>query len=43
MSMNFWRHGMNTLVIERQARAQTVKVTDQELIVELDDGRTINR
>ncbi|MFQ5341475.1 MAG: DUF2442 domain-containing protein [Anaerolineae bacterium] len=33
---------MNTLVIERQARAQTVKVTDEELIVELDDGRTIS-
>jgi len=32
---------MNTLVIERQARAQKVKVTDEELIVELDDGRTI--
>ncbi|NOZ27584.1 MAG: DUF2442 domain-containing protein [Chloroflexi bacterium] len=33
---------MNTLVIERQARAQTVKVTAEELIVELDDGRTIS-
>ncbi len=33
---------MNTLVIERQACAQAVKVTDEELIVELDDGRTIS-
>jgi len=33
---------MNTLVIERQARAQRVKVTDEELIVELEDGRTIS-
>lgn len=33
---------MNTLVIERQARAQTVNVTDEELIIELDDGRTIS-
>lgn len=33
---------MNTLVVERQARAQKVKVTDEELIVELDDGRTIS-
>ncbi len=32
---------MRTLVIEHQARAQNVKVTDEELIVELDDGRTI--
>ncbi len=30
------------LAIERQARAQTVRVTDEELIVELDDGRTIS-
>ncbi len=33
---------MSTLVVERQARAQTVKVTDEELIVELDDGRTLS-
>ncbi len=33
---------MSTLVIEHQARAQTVKVTNEELIVELDDGRTIS-
>ena len=33
---------MSTFVIERQVRAQTVKVTDEELIVELDDGRTIS-
>lgn len=33
---------MSTLVIEYQARAQKVKVTDEELIVELDDGRTIS-
>ena len=33
---------MNTLAIElRQAKAQNVKVTDDELIVELNDGRTI--
>ena len=34
---------MNTLAMEiRQARGQTVKITDEELIVELDDGRTIS-
>lgn len=33
---------MSTLVIERQARAQTARVTDEELIVELEDGRTIS-
>ncbi len=33
---------MHTLVIDRQARAQTVHVTDAELIVELDDGRTMS-
>ncbi len=34
---------MNTLAIElRQAKAQNVKVTDDELIVELNDGRTIS-
>ena len=33
---------MSTLVVEHQARAQTVEVTDEELIVELDDGRTIS-
>ncbi|NPA91583.1 MAG: DUF2442 domain-containing protein [Chloroflexi bacterium] len=33
---------MNTLVIEREARAQTVKITDEEIIVELEDGRTIS-
>ena len=33
---------MNTSVTERRARAQTVKVTEEELIVELEDGRTIN-
>ena len=33
---------MSTLTIElRQAKAQNVKVTDDELIVELNDGRTI--
>ncbi len=32
---------MNTLVIEQQACAQDVIVNDEELIVELDDGRTI--
>ena len=33
---------MNILAIElRQAKAQDVKVTDDELIVELNDGRTI--
>ena len=32
---------MSTLVIERQARAENVKVTDEEFIVDLDDGRTI--
>ncbi len=30
------------MVVEHQARAQTVEVTDEELIVELDDGRTIS-
>jgi len=33
---------MNTLVIERQSRAQKVTVTDEELVVELDDGRTLS-
>ncbi len=33
---------MHTLMIERQARAQRVNVTDEELVVELDDGRTIS-
>ncbi len=32
---------MRTLVIERQARARNVQVTEEELIVELEDGRTI--
>ncbi len=33
---------MNTLAIEfRLAKAQDVKITDDELIVALDDGRTI--
>ncbi len=31
-----------SVMIERQVRAQRVKVTDEELIVELDDGRTIS-
>lgn len=30
------------LVIERRAQAQTVNVTEEELIVALDDGRTIS-
>ena len=33
---------MNTLVIEHHARAQVVKVTGEELIVELEDGRTVS-
>ncbi|MCS7287662.1 MAG: DUF2442 domain-containing protein [Roseiflexus sp.] len=33
---------MNTLVIERRAQAQTVNVTEEELVIELDDGRTIS-
>ncbi len=33
---------MSTLVNERQARAQRVHVTDEELMVELEDGRTIS-
>lgn len=32
----------NTLVIERRAQAQTVNVTEEELIVALDNGRTIS-
>lgn len=31
-----------TLIIERRAQAQTVNVTEEELIVALDDGRTIS-
>lgn len=34
---------MNTLVIEiRQARAQNVRVSEDELVVELEDGRTLS-
>jgi len=33
---------MSTLVNERRVRAQQVRVTEDELIVELDDGRTIS-
>ena len=33
---------MTTLLIECQAHAQLVNVTEEELIVELDDGRTIS-
>jgi len=33
---------MPTIMIERQSHAQAVKVTGEELIVELDDGRTIS-
>ncbi|RMD95712.1 MAG: DUF2442 domain-containing protein [Calditrichaeota bacterium] len=33
---------MSTFVIERTAQAQHVRVTDDELVVELNDGRTIS-
>ncbi len=33
---------MNILVNERQARAKLVKVTEEALIVDLEDGRTIS-
>ncbi|MCS7220160.1 MAG: DUF2442 domain-containing protein [Anaerolineae bacterium] len=33
---------MSISVIEHRAQAQGVKITDEELIVELDDGRTIS-
>ncbi len=33
---------MNTLAAERQARAQSVTVTDDTLTVDLTDGRTIS-
>ncbi len=33
---------MSTFVIERTAQAQNVRVTDDELVVELNDGRTIS-
>lgn len=33
---------MSASMIERQARAQAVRVTDEELIVHLDGGRTIS-
>ena len=33
---------MTTSIIERQARAQTVTVTEDELTVALEDGRTIS-
>ena len=33
---------MTTLVLEREPKAIAVKVTDEHLIVELDDGRTIS-
>lgn len=33
---------MTTLAIEGQARAQKVNITYEELIVDLDDGRTIS-
>lgn len=33
---------MKPLVIDRQAQAQTVRITAEELIVELVDGRTLS-
>ena len=33
---------MSTLVVEAVARAKAVRVTDDELVVELTDGRTIS-
>lgn len=33
---------MNILAIERRVQIQTVKVTEEELILELSDGRTIS-
>ena len=37
-----YERGAPAVVIERQALAQTVKVADEELIVELEDGRAIS-
>jgi len=37
----FWRHGMNTLAVEMHPQAQNVVCTDDLLIVELLDGRSI--
>ncbi len=40
---NYWRHGMNTLALELNATlAVNVVVTDDSLIVDLSDGRTIS-
>ncbi len=43
MKRSSWSFGMNTLTIEvAQAKAQSVSVTDSELIVQLTDGRTVS-
>src|SRR3989304_6110960 len=34
-------HGMSTLTVEAIARARAVRVTDDDLVVDLTDGRTI--
>jgi hypothetical protein len=42
MSWSYWKHGMSTLVLEVEPLAVGVRVTDDELIADLTDGRSMH-
>lgn len=43
ISNTYWSVGMNTLVVElRAARAQSVELSEDTLVVELTDGRVVS-
>lgn len=42
INKRYWRHGMGTLIVEREALAQSVGFTDDSMIVYLDDGRSVS-
>jgi hypothetical protein len=37
-----WRHGMSTLVTERDVFAESVRFSEDAMTVHLDDGRTLS-
>src|SRR5512136_951096 len=41
MRLLFWRHGMSTLTLEVEPIAMDVKVTEDDLSIDLSDGRRI--
>jgi hypothetical protein len=40
--IEFWRHGMSTLITERDVFAESVQFSEDSMTVRLDDGRALS-